>query len=268
MTTTAVVTIVHGRHDHLRLHRRSLLRGSRLPDHHVVVAMGDEQVADVLDDGAEVVALPADPACLPLAAARNAGARTAVRRGADVLVFLDVDCLAAPDLVAAYTEVAVRDRATLWSGPVTYLEPGEAEEALRDPDAHDRPHPARPSPSPGEALRGADPTLFWSLSFAVHREGWRASGGFCEQYAGYGAEDTDFAVQATGRGLEHAWVGSARAHHQHHPTSHPPVQHLHAILRNARTYHERWGRWPMEGWLRDFAALGLATLTDDGWQAT
>lgn len=267
-TTTAVVTIVHGRHDHLRRHRRALLTGSRTPDLHVVVAMGDAEVTGVMDEGVDVLALEADPRRLPLAAARNAGARAALRGGADVLVFLDVDCLAGPDLVAAYAEVALRDRATLWSGPVTYLGPGDAEEALRQPDAFDSPHPARPAPRPGEELHGADPVLFWSLSFAVHREGWRRSGGFCERYAGYGAEDTDFAVQAAARGMDHAWVGSARAHHQHHPTSDPPVQHLDAILRNARTYHERWGSWPMEGWLRDFAALGLATLTDDGWQAT
>ena len=42
----------------------------------------------------------------------------------------------------------------------------------------------------------------------------------------------------------------ARAYHQHHPSSSPPVQHLADILRNGALFRRRWGRWPMEGWLR------------------
>jgi len=45
------------------------------------------------------------------------------------------------------------------------------------------------------------------------------------------------------------WVGGARAYHQHHPVSSPPVEHLDDILRNGRLFHERWGEWPMTGWL-------------------
>ena len=29
------------------------------------------------------------------------------------------------------------------------------------------------------------------------------------------------------------------------------------ILRNAAIFHERWGWWPMSGWLQDFARQGL-----------
>ena len=47
-----------------------------------------------------VIAIPADRAGLPLAAARNVGAEAALTRGAELMIFLDVDCLPGEDLVA------------------------------------------------------------------------------------------------------------------------------------------------------------------------
>src|SRR5690606_11833725 len=105
--------------------------------------------------------------------------------------------------------------------------------------------------------------LFWSLSFALSRATWQRIGGFCEQYAGYGAEDTDFARVARDRGIGIAWVGSARAHHQYHPTRTPPVQHLDDIVRNAMVFRQRWGAWPMGGWLREFEPRGLIVVDDE-----
>ena len=74
---------------------------------------------------------------------------------------------------------------------------------------------------------------------------------------GYGGEDTDFGRTALAAGVGLGWVGAARAFHQHHPVSSPPVEHLDAILRNGRLYHRRWGRWPMTGWLEAFEEQGL-----------
>ncbi len=266
MSRVAVVTIAHGRHEHLARQVRSLAAGRRTPEDHVVVAMDDPALATLVPDQVHVVELPADPAALPLAAARNLGAREAVRRGAETLVLLDVDCLAGPDLVEGYDRVVTGSPGTIWSGPVTYLPPGLSEDQLARPGLLDDPHPARPAPAPGEVLRGAEPDLFWSLSFGLHRDAWERSGGFCEEYDGYGGEDTDFAQQAEARGLGFGWVGDARAYHQHHPTSDPPVQHLHDILRNGAVFHRRWGRWPMVGWLEAFEELGLVRRRGDGWE--
>ena len=105
-------------------------------------------------------------------------------------------------------------------------------------------------------LTDADPDLFWSLSFAASAEAWRQVGGFCEDYVGYGGEDTDFAHLAWPRGLDHRWHGDARAYHQWHPVSSPPVEHLDDILRNAALFHDRWGEWPMLGWLHAFEDAG------------
>ena len=181
-----------------------------------------------------------------------------------MLVGLDVDCLVGSATVGAYQAV-VRERPdVLWSGPTTYLPATARDCDPTDLDALDDPHPARPSPARGTHWVGESPDHFWSLSFAVHATAWTTVGGFCERYAGYGAEDTDLAHtwQHSGRPL--GWVGDARTYHQHHPTQEPPVQHLDDILRNGAIFAERWGRWPMGGWLvrvRDT----WARRADPGW---
>ncbi len=269
--TVAVVTLVHGRAAHLRMQHASLARGV-VPDHYVVAAMGDHTVRawhPAVPPTPDVVEIPVQAGLLPLAAARNAAASRALERGADVLVFLDVDCLAGPALVQAYADAARDRRDVLWSGPVTYLPPaGPGGYPLDGLDALDDPHPSRPAPVPGERRLGGDPDLFWSLSFAVHADGWRRAGGFCESYVGYGAEDTDFAATATSAGLTLGWLGGARAYHQHHPSSSPPVEHLADILHNGALFRRRWGRWPMEGWLREFERMGLVEREDGEWRLT
>lgn len=268
--SVAVVTIVHGRGEHLRRQHASLLRQARRPDHWVVVAMDDADSAGWRPDNLvpDVVAVAADPLGLPLARARNAGAARARALGAEVLVFLDVDCLASPPLVEAYADAAAEVAGQVWCGPVTYLPPpppGGYDLA----DLPDDPHPARPAPAPGARESAADDDwrLFWSLSFGLRADDLDRAGGFCEDYVGYGGEDTDFAQRARTAGLGLTWLGSARAHHQHHPVSRPPVEHAADIVRNAGIFHRRWGWWPMTGWLDELAALGVVRRDGSGaWE--
>lgn len=260
---TAVITLAHGRHRHLTVQGQALLRSARPVDDYVIVAMDDPAVAVRFPDPrlpGTVLEVPAAGRNLPLARARNAGARTALERGAELLVFLDVDCLPAADLVAGYAAAAADPRSAgrLLCGPVTYLEPaGPGGYDLDGLPALDAPHPARPAPRPGEIIPDENPDLFWSLSFALTAGTWQRIGGFCEDYTGYGGEDTDFARVAGRRGCGLAWVGGARAYHQWHPTQDPPVQHVADIVRNANLFHARWGSWPMGGWLEGFRRQGL-----------
>ena len=267
--TLTVVTIAHGRHEHLVAQQRSLLVGSQQPAAYVVVAMADPDLELSLVAGLRscVVHLPADPHRLPLAAARNAGARRAFEEGADSVVMLDVDCLAGYDLIRGYGDAIDGDPSVVWSGPVTYLPPaGPAGYDIASLADLDDPHAAREAPPPGAVVRGASADLFWSLSFAVHRDAWERVGGFCEEYAGYGAEDTDFGHTAVSRGVNLGWAGTPRAYHQHHPTSDPPVQHIDDILRNGSLFYTRWGHWPMRGWLEEFERLGLVEHGAQGWR--
>ncbi len=259
MTRVAVITIAAGRHEHLARQRAGLRACAPAADAHVVVAMRARDAAAYRADGAtQVVILPQAGDALPLARARNAGAEHALAGGAGLLVFLDVDCIPAPALVGRYAAAASAAPGALLCGPVGYLPP--APDGGHPPGALARlarPHPARPLPREDELIGGGDHRLFWSLSFALTAATWRRIGGFGEEYAGYGGEDTDFGQRARERGVGLCWVGGAWAFHQHHPTATPPVQHLDAILANGARFRRRWGWWPMEGWLEAFARLGL-----------
>ena len=293
----AVVTIVHGRHEHLERQLWGLRQQSRLPDAHVVVAMDDPHVEATArshagDWAVHAAATPRQDGHLPLAAARNLGVEVAARTGADRVVLLDVDCIPSPRLLERYAAVlddvgspglevdppdvgsGVIAAPVVLAGEVAYLPPAPEGSDYRDLGltALDRladPHPGRPVLSADDVLPAADLRLFWSLSFAVTVRHWRAIGGFDEGYVGYGGEDTDFGQRLGAAGGRLLWVGGARAHHQYHPTSSPPVQHVHDVVANANRFAERWGWWPMEGWLEAFAARGLAHRSADGsWQVT
>jgi GT2 family glycosyltransferase len=278
---TAVVTIAHGRHEHLRRQLDGLGRADPAPDLHLVVALDDPDLRAVAGDRAEIVDL--GPAVstgpeqtgvgeLPLAAGRNAGAQAAVAAGAELLVFLDVDCIPAPALIAQYAAAAA-DPAhadAVLCGPVAYLPPpGPGGYDLDRLAELATAHRARPDPAPGVVQVAEDRRLFWSLSFAVTAATWARIGGFHAGYVGYGGEDTDFIEQAHAAGVGMRWVGGANAFHQHHRVSVPPVEHLDAIVRNARVFHQRWGWWPMGGWLDAFAERGLAEYDPrHGWRVT
>ncbi|PZU38915.1 MAG: hypothetical protein DI571_15100, partial [Arsenicicoccus sp.] len=141
-----VVTVAHGRHDHLREQRRVLVQVA--PEvHHVVVAIDDRAIGDVVDGemddfgqareasggagsresrgGVEVLHVPTDPLGLPLARARNLGVEAALAAGCELLVLLDVDCVLAPGAVEAYVAAAARFPDALLAGPVTYLPEGQ-----------------------------------------------------------------------------------------------------------------------------------------------
>ena len=255
--------IARGRVDHLRRVLAGLRHQTTAPHEVVVVSMGDPRVASVAstDPVVSSVGLVEHEldGPLPLARARNAAAR---RADGDVLVFLDVDCIPAPELVADYLR---QQRPGLLMGTVRHLPPGVPSStgawSVRVLREKGRLHPARPRPS--VATQTSRYELFWSLNFAVQRETWRALGGFDERYDGYGGEDTDLAFEARDRGIPAWFVAGAEAFHQHHPVEDPPVEHLHDIVANARRFHAKWRTWPMTGWLESFADLGLIDWTED-----
>jgi len=256
--TTAVITVVSGRHNHLLQQHAGLARSGTMPDLYFVVSMGDDWVDRWRADAPHprILSQAVTGAQLPVAEARNRGARAAIAAGAELLVFLDVDCIPTPQLVERYARAAEAHPGALFSGAVGYLpqEASPADAATFNSIAHF--HAFRPRPEDGEVIFGHY-DLFWSLSFAATADTWQRIGGFHEHYRGYGGEDTDFALLAEKAGVELGWVGGATAYHQHHPTSSPPVQHLDDILRNGALFARRWGFWPMQGWLDAFERRGL-----------
>lgn len=249
----AVLTLVKGRPKHLLHLLEGLAGNTLLPGRCVLVDLNETPVQTpslpfpLLHDHAPAIGLP-------LASARNRAARLA---DTEFLIFLDVDCIPAPDLVA-HLSASLRQHDALICCEISYL-PSGATDRSRDPEhlaALGRPHPHRPFPASG-LRREQNAGLFWSLAFGIRRATFEALGGFDEGFTGYGAEDTDLSFRAAARGIPLLLTAGTRAFHQYHPVFDPPLQHFDDILANAARFADRHGLWPMEGWLRDFAALGL-----------
>lgn len=261
--TPAVVTLVRNRTTHLRNLVLGLDASTPVDVDLVVVQMGGEDPSPAWSGTRRRVRLArCGRPGLPLAAARNLGARTA---RSPVLVFLDVDCIPGPTTVARYAAALAHHDVVLMGG-VGYLDEGATARPWT-PDALDsrsRPHPARPHPDAG-VHPCSRPELFWSLSFGVRRSTLLdVVGGFDESYVGYGAEDTDFARRLARRGVDLAWLGDAVCHHQHHDRWDPPLNHLVDIVANARHFHATWDEWPMQGWLTAFRDAGLVAWDPTG----
>jgi GT2 family glycosyltransferase len=274
--SVGVIIVVAGRHDHLARTLASLGHQSRPPDDVVVVDMaGDASTARLVDADARARRVTMDAPSTgswPLAAARNAGARAVTD---EHLVFLDVDCIAAPDLVATYDAAVARHPRSLICGPVRYLRPewqhafawsvegAPPTESATDSliAASDAPA-ARPVPDDALVARW-DHELFWSLAFATSRHVWSELGGFDEGYVGYGAEDTDFAQRARRAGIPMRWSRDGTAFHQWHPPSRDDPGNHGAMVANARRYRQRWGAWPMIGWLRELEQRGVIAIDDE-----
>lgn len=239
---------------------------SLLPEgvEHITVALADVEELRRAVPRSDVVKLEAPGR--NLAAARNLAARQAIERGAEILIFLDADCLASGDLVELYVRALREHPEAVVAGPVTYM--NEAELRTVRPE----PHPARPNPQRGEVVAADDYNLFWSLSFAMTAKTWEridaGFGGFDPGFSGYGGEDTDFAWQLRAHGIDFCWVGGAHAFHQWHPVSSPPFEHLEDIVKNANFFHGKWGQWPMVGWLDAFEKAGAISLVDGTYQPT
>ena len=191
---------------------------------------------------------------LPLAEARNKAVACA---GCSDLIFIDVDCIPASDLVKHYA-AGFKTMDQIWTGPVRYLR----KEASASPDfLNHLPELSDPDPVRGD-LQNMSYELFWSLNFGCSKSVFNRVGGFDTDYQGYGAEDTDFSFSARKQNVP---IGTlpAVAYHQHHPACDPPLNHLHDIVTNARVFFKKWDTWPMEGWLKKFVSLGYITWADD-----
>lgn len=262
----AVLTVASdARREHLERQRAVLAEVA--PDvERVEVWLDAAPPTGIPDAGTQTRHVPPGPHGLRVGAGRNTAAAAAIAAGAELLVFLDVDCLPGADLVARYIDAATAHPDALLAGPVTYLASVQRPEVADLPFVT-RPHRARPALPPGatRAATADEYDLFWSLSFAVTAATWERLGGFHDAYEGYGAEDTDLAWTARAAGIPLVWTGGADAYHQWHPVSSPPWQHLDDILRNGAAFHRRWGVWPMGGWLEAFAAAGAIELRGATW---
>jgi GT2 family glycosyltransferase len=255
----SVLTIVRNRDAHLSQLVEGLRRSEQKPDELIIVDMSDEPIAvGPTHFPVRIDRFKTDG--LPLAAARN---RAAALANYEMLMFLDVDCIAMRHCISLLAQ-ALSMHDALLCADVRYLGPDDARASWEEAAllTAGRPHPARSCPDHG-VREEKNAGLFWSLAFALRRTSFDALGGFDEGFVGYGAEDTDFGFRAAESGLRMMFVGQAIVCHQYHDNYEPPVQHVADIVRNAVRFRARWNRWPMEGWLEAFARMGLVTLDKD-----
>ena len=173
------------------------------------------------------VSSPGEP--MPLAAARN---RAAAAASGELLVFLDVDCIPSPTLVARYAATAVAPGGFL--GEVLYL-PAGALDAGRTGRSTGRRAPSGRRRSLRTNAAGARAGELWGLSFALSADAgarsaawtrlcrlWR--GGDRPRRAARGPPAADLLGRRCAR------LPPASSVHV------PPLQHFDAILGNARCF--------------------------------
>ena len=250
----SVCTLAHGRAEHLRNLVQGLSRSRRAPCELVVAVMQDEAY-DLPKTDFPVRQIILGEGGICLAEARNAAAREA--RG-ELLVFLDVDCIPDPELVADYAAAAELREGVLM-GEVGYLPKGATDGGI-DFERFQRvavKHSERAGPPIAQLGECRDYRCFWSLNFALCAATFAQVGGFDPRYVGYGGEDTDFGRTLLSRGIPIWWARGAKAYHQYHPHHMPPVHHLDSVLANAAVFADKWGEPTMQHWLRAFRLMGL-----------
>ncbi|WP_370174855.1 galactosyltransferase-related protein [Sphingobium abikonense] len=254
MNKVSVITLARGRGDHLVNVVHGLNRQSMLPAELIIAVMQDEPYS-LPNTPFPVRQIHVAGDDLPLAAARNAAAAIAT---GDILIFLDIDCIPSPSLVADYAAHADRFDGLLM-GEVLYL-PHQATQGDWSCEGFEgiaEKHSDRRGP-PAQGIEiCADYRCFWSLNFAMQAQTFRRSGGFDERYVGYGGEDTDYGKTLSTAGIAIAWAKGARAYHQYHPHHMPPVHHVESVVRNAQLFEAKWGYRTMGHWLHAFRLMGL-----------
>ena len=257
--TVSVCTLARDRDAHLTNLVHGLNAQTTRPDELIVAVMQDRAYTLPPTDF-PVRQIMIGAGGIPLATARNRAAQIAQ---GEHLVFLDVDCIPAPRLVADYAgHLASID--ALLMGEMLYLPSGEAAKGIDIArfDAVGVKHSERAGP-PVEPLGDCtDYRCFWSLNFAMRRATFAAIGGFDDRYVGYGGEDTDFGRTVAEANVPLKWVRGARAYHQYHPHYMPPVHHIDSVIANAAVFRDKWGHFTMEHWLRAFTLMGLVALKD------
>lgn len=262
MTTVSALTIAGGRDQHLK----NVIRGFALQDHPIdeliIGVMQDREYTDLPQTDFPIRQIMMSGPDLCMAAARNAVADAA--QGA-VLLFVDVDCIPAPDFVSTYVD-RMEGRTGLFMGEVQYLPAGATEGGL-DFD-HFAQISVKHSDRQGPPAKGIAPCndyrCFWSLNFAMHRDCWRNSPRFDEAFTGYGGEDTDFGRALSEAGTPIWWIAGGRVFHQYHPHCMPPVHHMESVMRNADLFASKWGHRTMEHWLYAFQLMGLIRNDPEG----
>ncbi|WP_175405153.1 glycosyltransferase family 2 protein [Salinimonas lutimaris] len=189
---------------------------------------------------------------VPVPRARNKGMAAC---STEQIIYLDVDCLCPPDLFeSVLTELhdgqVVSTQVRFLPSPAQTQDYATARQhAVSAPDAVELLHNQPVAWS-----------YFHTLLFAITKADFIRTGGFDESYHGVGVGDIDFAARCDELGFALVMLKNDVLH-QFYPGVEPPVQQLFDIVNNATRYKQKWGEYPLQGWLQQFAQSGL--INDD-----
>ncbi|MDP9325483.1 MAG: glycosyltransferase [Candidatus Dormibacteraeota bacterium] len=138
------------------------------------------------------------------AAARNAAATTAT---ADVLVFLDDDQLASPQLLEAHIAAQSRDGAVLVQGFSPMVDPSPRSGTSMVYERSLRSTIGKPTPDLGHG--GG----LWGLNVSVRRQTWADVGGYDESLQR--SQDLDFGLRMVASGVPFVFEPDALSRHVH-----------------------------------------------------
>jgi GT2 family glycosyltransferase len=260
---TSIITLTKDRNLQLANLIEGLERSRMKPDQLIIVHMNEvpRQIHSSQHFPIYQYELSDEENPIPLAKARNLGAR---RASFEHLLFLDVDCIPAVDMIEVFNQ-ALTDYEGIHMGHISYTSKKFWEsDYITDEGliAISAPHPARQELEFPLVYKTKDYALFWSLCFCTTSKIFNYMGGFDEKIIGYGGEDTDFGFKARSLSIP-LYSTPARCFHQYHKKSGPPKDHLSTIVSNANYLYQKWGVWVMEGWLQHFEKTGLIKLKDD-----
>lgn len=284
----SMITTCYGRNRHLYNLLASLDNGSARPAE-IIIVNDDADPKRLADYALNIIKIPTtndDDNALDtntgfdIGQNRNLGAAKA---SYDALIFLDVDCIVAPNFIEdLYNKLQADPDALLMGQPRYLTRPLTMDESIRlqqgtlASDYLDKLsvfNPYRDNFTETDETKTGDAKTddaktddaikqtqdygaFWSLCFAIRRAQFEQIGGFDTSYVGYGAEDTDFAFIARKLNIDF-YLTNDVIYHQQHPVYRPPLNHLPSIVINANRFYEKWQQWPMAGWLAEFADMGL-----------
>lgn len=277
----AVLTTCRGAHDQLLRQVDGLAVGSIPPHLHVVISMGDRDLTrgrlPLGTDRWETVVRPvqADRRSLPLAAARDLAAQTAVAHGAQVLIFLDCTLIPGSRTLERFGEAVEagmshstesQEPPVLWTGRILDLpEPSPTGVAYPMGRLREiaRPDPATPVMVPGQRELDQPWSTFTGSAFAIRAQDYERIGGFCDRYVGDGLQDADLAESARQMGARLIRLGGATAYRQ--PVAGPSLaEQARDALRHSEIWFERWGRTPEHPWLDGLARGGWLSREPGG----
>lgn len=185
----------------------------------------------------------------------------------DLLVFLDPQCMATPEMMDDYAAAAMQRRGII-AGEIGFLRPfsdlpnkpgrgGQVAPDMTLLTGQAEPHPDRPMPPAGMVAADGDAAGFWGGNWAIRAADLQQLGGFDDAYLTVSVGEADLARRAAERGMGPRWIAGAQALHQYRSRPLPPLAQLDALLEDATLFQSRWDEAAPERWLRAFALMGL-----------